>query len=186
MFSSVTKPNFDLNNFAEKLNTLAGQNTSRTVANSTSLELRNNIKSDISEEMLSQMVKSFKPRSSLFKDVDFSTFKIKKYKNGVYFGQLTEEDSEGIQSKCGKGCVFYNNGRLYEGEFKDDMKHGKGFELYPDSSFYEGDFAGGQKAGRGRFLWNNGEIYDGEWQQGKKHGSGMWSGTDGSKESYIG
>ena len=32
------------------------------------------------------MVKEFKPRSDLLKNADVTKFKIKKYKNGVYFG----------------------------------------------------------------------------------------------------
>ena len=54
--------------------------------------------------------------------MDKSGFKIKKYKNGVYFGQLSED-----QKKDGVGIVFYYDGRLYEGEFGNDLKHGKGY-----------------------------------------------------------
>lgn len=35
---------------------------------------------------------------------------IKKYKNGVYFGEL---DNEG--KKNGKGIIFYFSGKIYEG-----------------------------------------------------------------------
>lgn len=55
---------------------------------------------------------------------------MKKYKNGVYFGQLSEEIKEGV------GIIFYFNGKLYEGEFKNDMKEGKGYELYVDNSYF--------------------------------------------------
>jgi hypothetical protein len=54
--------------------------------------------------------------------MDIKTFQIKKYRNGVYFGQLTEESK-----KEGKGAIFYYNGRLYEGSFVEDMKEGKGY-----------------------------------------------------------
>jgi hypothetical protein len=39
---------------------------------------------------------------------------------GVYVGQW----SGGIQNGLGKS--FFNNGNLYEGEYKDGFKHGKG------------------------------------------------------------
>lgn len=42
---------------------------------------------------------------------------MKKYKNGVYFGQLSEQET-----KSGVGIIFYFNGKLYEGDFKNDMK----------------------------------------------------------------
>lgn len=40
---------------------------------------------------MGDMVKEFKPKSDLLKDADVTTFKIKKYKNGVYFGQLISD-----------------------------------------------------------------------------------------------
>ena len=56
------------------------------------------------------------------KHIDFKHFQMKKYKNGVYFGQISGEGE-----KNGKGVIFYFNGRTYEGTFVDDLKHGKGF-----------------------------------------------------------
>lgn len=44
-------------------------------------------------------------------------FEIKKYKNGVYFGEISEDGQ-----KHGKGVVFYFNGRSYEGSFIEDTK----------------------------------------------------------------
>jgi hypothetical protein len=43
-------------------------------------------------------------------------FIIKKYRNGVYFGQLENE------RKNGKGVIFYYNGKIYEGNFVNDLK----------------------------------------------------------------
>lgn len=60
-------------------------------------------------------------------------FVIKKYRNGVYFGEV--DDSE---RKNGYGVIFYYNGRMYEGQFKNDMKSGRGLENLPDGSLYSG------------------------------------------------
>lgn len=61
------------------------------------------------------MSKQFKPKSDLLLNADFSKFKIKKYKNGVYFGDLIPDENGEGEIKSGLGCVFYYNGRVYEG-----------------------------------------------------------------------
>lgn len=59
----------------------------------------------------------FQPKSEFFKNIDTKTFNIKKYRNGVYFGELSEEGE-----KHGRGVIFYFNGRSYEGNFVHDLK----------------------------------------------------------------
>ena len=59
------------------------------------------------------------------------------------------------------GIIFYENGRIYEGEMENDRKHGHGIELLPDGSRYEGTFVNNKPDGMGIFLWTNGESYDG-------------------------
>jgi hypothetical protein len=44
----------------------------------------------------------------------------------------------------GKGKFFWTDGRMYEGEYKNDLKHGKGI-----------------------FIWKDGRKYDGEWVEGR-------------------
>jgi hypothetical protein len=34
----------------------------------------------------------------------------------------------------------YENGRIYEGSFKDDVRWGRGYEKYPNGNVYHGDF----------------------------------------------
>lgn len=41
----------------------------------------------------------------------------------------------------GLGKLFYANGDLYEGLFKDHKKEGKGIIRFADGSVYEGDFS---------------------------------------------
>lgn len=84
----------------------------------------------------------------------FDNFEMKKYKNGVYFGELINNDE--VEVKDGHGVIFYFNGKLYQGEFKNDMKAGKGYEEFPDGSKYHGNFESGFKNGKGIFEWSNG------------------------------
>lgn len=64
-----------------------------------------------------------------------SNFHIKKYQNGVYFGELSPEGK-----KHGKGVIFYFSGKIYEGNFFNDLKNGLGNEYFPDGSSYKGEF----------------------------------------------
>lgn len=63
---------------------------------------------DFSSSDANWITQTFKPKSSFLKKIDHKNFQIKKYRNGVYFGELSEE---GL--KHGKGVIFYFNGRSY-------------------------------------------------------------------------
>ena len=123
--------------------------------------------------------KYYRPKNDFLKEISLSNFQIKKYQNGVYFGELSPEGK-----KNGKGAIFYYSGKIYEGDLENDVKNGVGHEYFPDGSCYKGEFRTGVRHGRGIFEWSNGEIYDGEWVNGRKTGSGMWTSPD--SESYIG
>lgn len=75
------------------------------------------------------------------------------------------------------GLLIYVNGRVYEGQFSNDLKDGYGNELFPNKNRYEGYYSEGKPEGtillknclgKGLYLWQNGELYDGQWVQGKK------------------
>jgi hypothetical protein len=59
------------------------------------------------------------------------------------------------------GIMYYGNGRVYEGEWENDLKHGRGYELFPNNSSYEGQYVNGKPEGVGTYNYANGEIYDG-------------------------
>lgn len=52
--------------------------------------------------------------------------------------------------------IKYPDGRIYQGEFLNDMKHGKGV-----------------------YTWPNGKIYDGEWKEDMYHGRAKVTNTKG-------
>ena len=76
---------------------------------------------DFNEDDTQWIMNSYKPKSEFLRKIDVRNFQIKKYKNGVYFGEIEND------AKQGKGVIFYFNGRSYEGNFNKDMKEGKGF-----------------------------------------------------------
>ena len=62
----------------------------------------------------------------------------------------------------GYGIFTWNSGRIYEGEYFNDLKHGKG-----------------------KFTWPDGRIYDGEWSEGKQHGIGYLTFQNKKSENFI-
>jgi hypothetical protein len=51
----------------------------------------------------------------------------------------------------GRGVAVYNDGKRYEGDWKDGFFHGKGKLIYADESFYDGEFNEGGMEGEGVF-----------------------------------
>lgn len=46
---------------------------------------------------------------------------LKKFRESVFFGEIDGG------KRIGLGLMLYVNGRVYEGEWKDNFKHGKGY-----------------------------------------------------------
>ena len=128
--------------------------------------------------------RSYVPQSQSFgtglkKLHESPNLKLKKYKGSVYYGEFGNDKRNGV------GIMVYDNGRLYEGNWKEDLKEGEaGFEKFPNGCMYSGAYIAGKPDGVGRYSWPNDEFYEGEWRCGLKHGSGMWRGEKG--DSYIG
>lgn len=81
--------------------------------------------------------------------------------------------------------MCYIHGRIYEGEWKNDMRSGRGYERHQNGDTYSGQFLLGKPHGHGVRRWaGSGQVYDGEWKQGVKHGYGIWKAAD--NVSYIG
>lgn len=58
--------------------------------------------------------------------------------------------------------MIYANGRLFEGEWKEDRREGRGYERYQNGSIFMGQFSKGKAHGHGIFKWVlNMEEYDG-------------------------
>ena len=72
----------------------------------------------------------------------------------------------------------YNSDNLvvYEGEFKDHLKHGKGKQYSFDAAtlLYDGEWKNGLKHGKGTFYDTHGSVvYDGEYENDKRTGKGI-------------
>ena len=82
-----------------------------------------------------------------------------------------DEKTHGIQT--------FDNGDVYEGAFKDGLKHGKGKLKTRNKRSYEGDWKNDKPHGFGINTFPNGKIYTGNFFKGKPVGDGQWTYADG-------
>ena len=70
-------------------------------------------------------------------------------------------------------------GKVYDGEWKNDMREGKGIEIWPDGDRFEGHFLNDLRDGRGIYYYYDGERHEGYYKNGKKEGIGLFYYTNG-------
>ena len=69
----------------------------------------------------------------------------------------------------GMGIYIWNDGRKYEGQYKDDKKHGFGVYTWADSRCYEGYWYKGKQHGLGKYVVpKDDKIKFGLWEDGKR------------------
>lgn len=95
----------------------------------------------------------------------------------------------------GRGVCLYNNGLLYEGEWKDDREHGHGTLRTSDRKMiiYQGEWERGRLHGRGTYYYHEASsteassehdpprhFYQGEFRENLRNGTGHYQLSDGS------
>lgn len=73
--------------------------------------------------------------------------------------------SFGCSGNCnnGRGTYYYNDGGLYQGDFRYGRRDGQGVYLYPDGGRYNGGHLSGQRSGFGRLEYPDGSYMEGQW-----------------------
>ena len=74
----------------------------------------------------------------------------------------------------GTGTFHYENGTVYEGEWKNNERHGKGTCTWSDGTKYEGEWQNDKENGQGKCIWANGDRYDGKWSNSIREGFGEY------------
>mgnify|MGYP001401839961 FL=1 len=80
-----------------------------------------------------------------------------KYKplEGGYF------DDNGRQ---GRFIIYFPEGDVFEGNFKNDNQHGYGKKTWLNGDVYEGNYENGARNGFGKYTWSDGDVYEGNWK----------------------
>ena len=63
----------------------------------------------------------------------------------------------------GHGKMTYDDGTVYEGDFKDGLANGRGKCEFADGNVYEGEFENDLMHGRGKMTYADGNVYEGNW-----------------------
>jgi len=83
-----------------------------------------------------------------------------------------------------QGVQTFDNGDVYEGGFKDGLKHGRGKLVTRNNRSYEGDWERDKPHGFGINTFPNGKVYSGNFSKGRPVGDGKWTYSDG--RTYYG
>ena len=79
---------------------------------------------------------------------------------GTYKGSFSNGQIEGT------GRFDYQNGAIYEGDWRDNRKHGIGKWIDTDRlSLYDGEWENDQKHGRGAFIEGSSLTNEGVWKE---------------------
>lgn len=70
----------------------------------------------------------------------------------------------------GKGFYWFDDGSVYNGEWKDGKYNGKGIYRWADGTVYEGEWKDGLPNGKGKKREADGRVYEGEWKDGLPNG----------------
>ena len=100
-------------------------------------------------------------------------------KNGLYEGEVNAHNKPHGHGKC-----TYNDGDVYEGEWKNGKKHGQGVYTFSEGDRHEGMWRNDEMNGYGKYFWDDGSVYEGQFRDGVIDGKGTITWEDG--ESYSG
>merc|ERR1719389_1390497 len=99
-----------------------------------------------------------------------------------YHGQWFNDVQEG------QGHATWQDGRTYEGGFREGRFHGFGRMEWTTKygmQLYEGEYVDDLKHGQGKFTWADGRSYDGAWFEGRRHGQASFRNTQGDVKVGI-
>ena len=81
-----------------------------------------------------------------------------------------EGEYNAANQREGFGTCRYVRGRVYEGQWKDDMQEGRGKIKYAEGDVIEGEFKANMVDGSGTYRWKDGRVYEGEFKADKMDG----------------
>ena len=75
----------------------------------------------------------------------------------------------------------YADGKVYDGQWRDNLPSGAGKYLYANGEKYEGNLKNGKRHGHGQMVYQDGSIYEGQWEYDAREGNGVLVTPDNKK-----
>lgn len=72
----------------------------------------------------------------------------------------------------GSGTYKFENGDVYDGQWREGKPHGQGKYEFANGDRYMGLFQEGKRNGTGKYTWAKGGRYTGNWLNDKRDGFG--------------
>jgi len=95
-------------------------------------------------------------------------------KNALYMGELIDKKRDG------QGVCRWEDGNVYDGEWREDKRHGRGkFLIGETGDEYVGEWKHGKADGYGVMTWVLGTRYEGLWRENRRNGFGTFYYLDG-------
>lgn len=84
-----------------------------------------------------------------------------------YCGELVDGLPDGF------GCILWDDGCIYEGQWKLGKMHGRGRMCWPDQRRYNGEWLDNHIMGEGTMNYPDGSSFHGSFNDGRRHGHGI-------------
>ena len=130
-------------------------------------------------EMMIKYINNIIDDNQIFNIYKFPNDQFSNSEDSIYIGEMERYFIS--YYKNGKGIEFFNNGDMYEGNYKDNKKEGKGIYYFNFGDNYEGDYKNDERDGKGIYYYNNGDRYEGDFKNGKFEGKGKYYYKNGDR-----
>lgn len=105
-----------------------------------------------------------------------SKIRTKVGSKGVYVGEYNDQ-----KKKHGQGKFTFENGDIYDGNWRENKRHGSGKYQWAKGNIYHGDWVEDKREGKGKMEWPDGSCYEGDFGNSMFHGNGVFRFADGSE-----
>ena len=130
-------------------------------------------------EMMIKYINNIIDDNQIFNIYKFPNDQFSNSEDSIYIGEMERYFIS--YYKNGKGIEFFNNGDIYEGNYKNNKKEGKGIYYFNFGDNYEGDYKNDERDGKGIYYYNNGDRYEGDFKNGKFEGKGKYYYKNGDR-----
>lgn len=104
----------------------------------------------------------------------------KSFMGGSYTGQINPE----TKMPEGRGQMYYNDGSVYDGSWKNGQRDGDGVMDYKGGDTYDGEWKNDKRDGYGTYTWQDGRRYIGCYKNDLRDGEGDYIGWTGFVDEY--